>query len=88
MLMVKGLTVTESKVDVKINDTSVGNIFPYTGADPNHWFTQIINIDSGTLQDGDNELQIEAVSWPKAGPGDIYDDFYLRDVVCIFQQRA
>lgn len=88
MLMVKGLTATDTTVDVKINNKSVGKIFNYNGAPSSHWFTQIINIGSGILNNGDNELQIEAVSWPGAKPGNIFDDFYVRDVVCIFQQRA
>ena len=88
MFMVKGLTATDSNVDVKINNTSVGKIFHYKGADPNHWFTQIINIGSGILSNGNNEIQIEAVSYPGATPGNIFDDFFIRDVVCVFQQET
>lgn len=88
MFMVKGLTVTDTTVDVKINNKSVGKIFNYNGADRNHWFTQIINIGGGILKNGQNELQIEAVSYPGASPGDIFDDFFVRDVVCFFQQKS
>lgn len=88
MLMVKGLTATDSDVDVKINNTSVGVIEHYNGADSRHWFTQIINIGSGILNNGTNELQIEAVSWGGATPSNLFDDFYVKDVVCIFQQEA
>ena len=88
MFMVKGLTATTSDVTILINNTNVGKIENYKGADPNHWFTQIVNIGSGILKNGDNELQIEAISWPGAHAGDLYDDFWIKDVVCIFQQKA
>ena len=87
MFMVKGLTVAEKDVDVKINNTSVGKIFRYNGANANHWFTQIINIGSGILNNGNNELQIEAIDY-EGGGSDHFDDFYLRDVVCFFQQSS
>lgn len=88
MLMVKGLTSTNSNVPVKINNINVGEIFHYNGANSKHWFTQIINIGSGVLKDGNNELQIGAVSFPGANSGDLYDDFYIRDVICFFQQSS
>ena len=85
MFMVRGLTATESDVDVKINDTKVGVIENYNGADPNHWFTQIINIGSGILERRDNQLQIEAITYPHSTAGDVYDDFWIRDVVCFYK---
>ena len=88
MFMVKGLTATNSDVTIKINGTNVGKIEHYNGADSRHWFTQIVNIGGGVLKNGNNELQIEAVSFSGASPGNLYDDFWLKDVVCIFQQRA
>jgi hypothetical protein len=87
MFMVKGLTVTEKEVDVKINNTSVGKISPYTGANKDHWFTQIIHIGSEILNDGENELQLEAVDY-EGGGSDHFDDFYLRDIICFFKQSA
>ena len=78
MLMVKGLTATESTVDVKINNKSIGKIFPYTDGNPDHWFTQVMNVGSGHLKNGSNELQIEAVSHSGARPGNIFDDFTIR----------
>lgn len=88
MLMVKGLTAANSDVDVLINNRKVGVIEHYNGADRNHWFTQIVNIGGGILNDGNNDLQIQAVSYPGAGAGDLFDDFFLKDVVCTFQQAA
>lgn len=88
MLMVKGLTSANTDVDVLINNTKVGVIEHYNGADSSHWFTQIINIGGGILNNGNNELQIQAVSFPGAGPGNLFDDFFVKDVVCTFQQAA
>lgn len=88
MFMVKGLTAAESSVEVKINGERVGVIFPYTGSDGDHWFTQIVNIGPRVLNDGDNELQIVAESFPDAGRGDLFDDFYIRDAVCWFKQES
>ncbi len=83
MLMVKGLTYATEPVDVKINNTSVGKIFPYRwptkaerDAAANHWHTQIINIGGGILNDGNNELQIEAVSYPEATGSNAFDDIF------------
>ncbi len=87
MFMVKGLTATDSDVDVKINNMSVGKIF-HSNSEDTGWYTQIINIGTGVLNDGSNELQIEAVSFPGATPGNIYDDFYIRDVICFFKQST
>ena len=87
MLMVKGLTATDSDAEVKINGKSVGKIYSYEGANPKHWFTQIINIGAGILKDGDNELEVEAVDLPNPSAGDLYNDFYIRDVVCFFQRE-
>ena len=67
MLMVKGLTSTNTDAEVRINNTLVGHITDYNGASANHWFTQIINIGGGILRDGNNEIRITAVSWPGAG---------------------
>ena len=88
MLMVAGLTATKSDVDVRINHKSVGKIEHYKGADGRHWFSQIINIGGGILNNGDNEIEIRAVSWPGASASNLFDDFYIKDVVCIFQQAA
>ena len=85
-LMVKGLTVATSDVDVKINNRKVGVIHRYSGAHQQHWFTQIINIQGRYLSRRTNEIQIAAAPWPGARAGDLYDDFFIKDVVCFFQQ--
>ncbi len=89
MLMVKGLTQTLDNADavVKINDTSVGVIENYNGADSSHWFTQIIDIESGILESS-NKLSITAVPYEGAEPGNLFDDFRVKDVVCFFSANA
>ena len=88
MFMVRGLTSTNADVDVKINNKKVGQIEHYKGAPASHWFTQIINVLGSNLNNGKNELQIEAVSFPGAKEGNLFDDFLIRDVVCFFQQSS
>jgi hypothetical protein len=90
MFNVKGLTHTNDSVPVRVNNTEVGRIYPYggEGETANRWYTQLINIGGGVLRDGNNEIEIPAVSWPGAGPGNLYDDFFLKDVICFFQQSA
>ncbi|MEO0867342.1 MAG: hypothetical protein AAFY17_02615, partial [Cyanobacteria bacterium J06642_11] len=90
------LTATRQSAEVKINDRSVGRIYPYYPSDfserntaiAQHWHTQMINIGSGVLRDGQNTIEIEPVSWENATRNDIYDDFKLKDVICFFQQSA
>ena len=95
MLMVKGLTYATDAVVVKINNIDVGRIYPdrwhdnvHREAAKNHWSTQIINIGSGVLNNGVNELQLEAVGYPESTATDHFDDFYVRDVICFFKQAA
>ena len=88
MFMVQGLTSTNSDVNIKINNKVVGVIENYKGANANHWFSQIVDIGEGILENGDNEIQIEAVSWSGASSNNLFDDFRIKDVICIFQQRA
>lgn len=95
MLMVKGLTYSTEPVTVKINNKKVGSIFPYRlptkaerDATAQHWHTQIINIGGGILNSGNNELQMEAVGFPEATGTNAFDDFFVRDVICFFQQNS
>jgi hypothetical protein len=86
--MVRGLTDSDQDVDVLINDTVVGSIGHYYGGDPRHWFSQTVQIDEGVLRNGENTLRIEATGLPVPRPGNLYDDFYIKDVVCFFQQEV
>ena len=95
MLMVRGLTQATQDVDVQLNGTRVGTIFRHTGADQEHWYTQIINIGSGILRDTNanpqlpNELTLEAVPiMGGGGSGNNFDGFRVRDIICFFQQEV
>ena len=88
--MVKGLTVATTNPEIRINNSVVGQIQRARGADRNHWFTQTVTIASGNtfpipLHTGTNELEIRAVSYPGAGGGDIFDDFFLRNIIVHYQ---
>ena len=87
---VRGLTEATTNVVVKINNVEVGQIRPYDGSadSPNNWYTQMIAVGGQELNDGNNELQIQAVGWPGATPNNLFDDFQLKDVVLFFHQAA
>lgn len=87
---VKGLTHTNLDVRVRVNGIEVGKIYHYGGRSETaeYWFTQMIAMQGQTLNDGDNEIEIRAVSWPGATADNLYDDFYLKDVFCFFHQFA
>ena len=88
MFMVAGLTVANSDVRIRVNERDVGKIEHYNGADARHWFSQIVNIGPNILNDGMNEIEIRAVSWSGATEGDLWDDFFIKDVICFFQQST
>jgi len=87
---VRGLTHTDVDVPVEINGSVVGTIRRYPGEETtrNYWFTQMIAVDGATLNNGNNTIRIEAVSWPGASPGHLYDNFNLKNVVCFFHQQS
>lgn len=92
---VRGLTYANSSVNVKINNTTVGQIHPYSGLTnaerdntANHWHTQMIAMNGTSLKDGDNEIQIEAVGFPGSTSTNKFDDFNVKDVVCFFHQAT
>jgi homoserine acetyltransferase len=87
VFMVRGLT-GEHSATVKVNNQFAGRIEPYTGADPAHWFVQMINISGGPLISGVNELQIDGAPPTNPAPGNQFDDFQVKNVLCFFQQEA
>jgi hypothetical protein len=87
IFMVRGLT-GGNPATVRVNNQWVGEIEPYKGADPLHWYTQMINISGGPLKDGTNELQIDGAPPANPGPGNLFDDFQVKNVLCFFQQEA
>lgn len=93
---VRGLTYANTNVNVKINNSTVGQIHRYGGLTnaerddtANYWYTQMIAVSGSTLKaDGNNEIQIEAVGFPGATNTNKFDDFQLKDVICFFHQSA
>jgi hypothetical protein len=87
---VRGLTDATTDVAVKVNNVEVGTIRRYASGNNNagDWYTQMITVDGSTLNSGNNELQIEAVGWPGATAGNMFDDFDLKDVICFFHQEV
>jgi hypothetical protein len=69
---VKGLnTVTP----VKVNNVEVGKLQP--NPTQGHWYTQMVYMTGSQLNNGANELQLEAVG---------VDNFQIRQVTCFFGQ--
>ena len=87
VFMVRGLTGTNGS-KVRLNNNLVGTIAPYPVANPSYWFMQMINITGGPLLDGNNELQVNAAPNADPSPGNIFDDFQLKNIICIFQQST
>ncbi|MGH3978339.1 MAG: hypothetical protein ACRDRZ_04965 [Pseudonocardiaceae bacterium] len=101
---VRGLTHANQDVVVRVNGTEQGTIQHYFPGGPgvnegdiddpaklrhqNHWYTQLIALTGSQLNDGDNELQIEAVRFPGNTAGNTFDDFQIKDMICFFHQNA
>lgn len=92
-LNVKGLTFAESGAEVWINGHFVGSIHPYDGreATDENWYSQTIVFSGSFLNPGDgkdNEIQIWAVTFPGANSSNLYDDFFVKSVICHFHQES
>ncbi|MDP8304924.1 MAG: hypothetical protein RAO75_00180 [Candidatus Chlorobium antarcticum] len=92
---IRGLTYTNKNVNVKINNKNIGQIARYGGLSNEErnniagfWYTQMIAMNGSTLNDGKNEIQIEAVGFPGSDNANKFDDFQLKDVMCFFHQSA
>lgn len=92
---VRGLTFTAMNVNVKINNFVIGQIARYGGLNDeerrdtaNYWYTQMIAMEGSRLNNGSNEIQIEAVGFPGATNTNKFDDFELKDMMCFFHQSG
>jgi len=101
---VRGLTHANEDVVVSVNGVEIGTIGHYFPGgpgvntndidDPNklrhrlHWYTQLIALTGSQLNDGNNQLRIEAVRFPGNTGGNTFDDFQLKDMMCFFHQNA
>ncbi|MEA5574351.1 hypothetical protein [Calothrix sp. UHCC 0171] len=92
---VRGLTYTNVDVNVKLNNRVIGKIARYGGlndADKNenakYWYTQMVAFNGSDLNNGNNEVQIEAVGFPGSTDTNRFDDFEIKDMMCFFHQSA
>lgn len=86
-ILVEFYGLAERQAEVEINNTQSGILFPYPGdraSDARR--TQILSFPAGRLNDGRNEIQINAAE--RTQGGDTYDDFYIENMLCYFHQRA
>jgi hypothetical protein len=76
-LLVFGVKGLNSTVQVKVNNTAVGSLTP--NSTQTHWFTQMVYMVGNRINNGNNELQLEAVN---------NDSFDIKDVTCFFGQSS
>ena len=87
-LMVRGIVNLNTFAPVEINEHSVGFIFSAPNSSFASWRTQSIVFDSSILNSGQNRILIKAVQSPNPSPGDIFDNFRIRNVMCFFRQDS
>lgn len=90
MLMVRGLT--DRAAEIRLNEQVIGVISPSPTFNADMWFAQHFAVRTGILSGASsstaNELQINAVGENRPSAGNQFDDFEVRDIVCMFQQDA
>lgn len=65
-------------VPVILNGTNIGSINPYPNSNSSYWYTQMISIRGSELNNGNNQLLLDAVN----------DSFQIKNMVCFFHQSA
>lgn len=93
---VRHLTFATAPVVVSINNAAAGYIHPYpelNDADRNngasHWHTQLIAVAGSQLNNGSNEIQVQAATFPNPGnPGNLFDDFEIKNCLCFYHQEG
>lgn len=87
IFMVKGMTATTNDAEVILNGIPIGKIFNNKGGRRDEWQTQILHVlgAGNWLNNGDNELQLKAVTY-SGGGDDKFDDYYIRNMYCHFHQ--
>ncbi len=71
--------ITNSNARVRINNVEVGQISPYPNSNNSYWYTQMIALTGSQLNNGDNEVEIQATTG---------DPFQIKNMVCFFHQDA
>ena len=87
VLMVQGMTVTTHHAKVLLNDKHVGWIFNNNGAKVQQWQTQTVHFNGSDLKSGNNQVEFHGVTY-EGGGTDHFDDYYVRNVICHFHQKA
>ena len=88
-ILVEFYGLTQGNVaEVQINNQTLGRLAGYAneeyGDENRH--TQILSFPDEHLNDGRNEIQINAVESDSSDS--TYDDFTIENMVCMFHQRA
>jgi hypothetical protein len=88
-LMVRGIINSGARAEVEINNQSVGAIFSSQNSFSTAWRTQTIVFDSKLLINGTgNQIVIRPALLDFPSPGNSFDNFHIRDVMCFFRQKS
>jgi hypothetical protein len=86
-MMVSGLAGGSSTV--RLNGHKIGEIAPHDAGSSNEWFAEQFAVNNKILKPGQanpNTLEIKLVPAANPAPGNAFDDFQVRDIVCFFHQ--
>ena len=73
--------LTEGEVTVQINGKPIGQLPPIARAD--EWVTKMISFSGARLRSsGFNSIHIEPKVLDQPTPGNLFDDFQIRELVC------
>lgn len=86
LMQVRGLTLNQPAV-VLLNGIQVGVLPPTPGGDGSFWYTHMVAFGGGLINDGNNELEIQAPPNPTSA-SDHFDDLNVRNIVCFFHQSV
>jgi hypothetical protein len=86
-LMIKGFTEGDP-VEVAINGSSIGQIFPQGNVNPEAWFTQMLHFSAseGALNPNPkNSSEVNTIEIPGPGGSKNFPKFYIMNIVCFYK---
>lgn len=85
--MIRGMTDTKESAEVSVNSKVVGKLFHNWKGRKQEWTTQSVTLKGTDLNNGSNTIHLSTVDkWGSSNPGK--DDYFVRNVICHFHQRA
>lgn len=87
-VMLKGLVGDAEPVEVHMNGTSIGRLFPNADASPESWHTQILHFSAreGALNPNAKESsEVNTIEIPGPGSPTKFGKFYVQNIVCYYK---